>query len=450
MALRQSGISLLGEVPWGTHFCQFYQTRNDLLDILVPYFKAGLENNEFCMWVTSDPLGPEEAKNALFSAVPDLNKYISNGQIEFLKYSEWYTKDGSFEADRVLSGWLEKMEKARARGFDGLRLTGNTFWLEREDWDSFTAYEQKVNETLYQFPILALCTYSLEKCKTTEILDVVSNHEFALIRTAGDWRLIESSEVKRTKLALEASNKELETERANLALANAELARSNKELEEFAYVASHDLQEPLRAISNYVQLIDKRYKGRLDKDADDFINFTVDGARRMQTLINDLLAYSRAGTRGKAFSPVLAGNVLQLAIRNITLTMGNAGAEITHDELPAITGDEEQLAHLFQNLFTNAIKFRKKDEPPRIHVSAEHRENEGWVFSIKDNGIGMEPKYSERIFQIFQRLHSREYEGTGIGLAICKKIVERHGGRIWVESAPGEGSIFYFTIHSGK
>jgi len=227
-----------------------------------------------------------------------------------------------------------------------------------------------------------------------------------------------------------------------------ELERSNKELEQFAYVASHDLQEPLRAISGYVQLLQKRYRGKLDKDADDFINFAVEGAHRMQNLINDLLDFSRVGTTGKPLTRTESARALGAALRNMAADIEETRAVITTHDLPLVLADEGQLVQVFQNLLSNAIKFRKKDGPPRIHVSAEHRKNEGWVFSVRDNGIGMEPKYSDKVFQIFQRLQ-REYGGTGIGLAICKKIVERHGGRIWVESAPGEGSTFYFTLKKG-
>lgn len=254
---------------------------------------------------------------------------------------------------------------------------------------------------------------------------------------------LQSITVSRDDLAREVEERKRIEGRLREALEG--LEASNKDLEQFAYVASHDLQEPLRMVSSYVQLLGRRYKGKLDRDADEFIAFAVDGALRMQGLINDLLTYSRVSTRGKPFGPVDCNRVIGEATDNLRLSIRESGAIVTHDPLPTIRADSAQMAQLFQNLIGNALKFRG-GQPPRVHAAAEEKEEE-WVFRVRDNGIGIEPRFFERIFLVFQRLHGGgEYPGTGIGLAVCKRIVERHGGRIWVESRPGEGSTFYFTI----
>jgi PAS domain S-box-containing protein len=224
-----------------------------------------------------------------------------------------------------------------------------------------------------------------------------------------------------------------------------ELGRSNTELEQFAYVASHDLQEPLRMVSSYTQLLARRYKGKLDADADEFIAFAVDGALRMKRLLNDLLAYSRVSTRGHPLRSISSEAVLDQTLANLQVAITESQATITHDPLPIVLADQTQLLQLFQNLIANALKFRA-EQPPEVHISAEARGRE-WLFSIRDNGIGIDPQFADRIFVIFQRLHNQaDYPGTGIGLAICKRIVERHAGRIWVESQPGQGATFYFTL----
>jgi len=223
------------------------------------------------------------------------------------------------------------------------------------------------------------------------------------------------------------------------------LSRSNKDLEQFAYVASHDLQEPLRAVSGFVELLKRNLEKSLDEKTSEYMNFSIDGAKRMQSLINGLLEYSRVGTQGKKPQKVNSKEAFDEALARLQAGIEESGAKITADDLPVIYFDDQQLARLFQNLIGNAIKFRS-DQTPQIHVSAVHQDA-AWRFAIRDNGIGIEPQYAERIFMIFQRLHTRKtYAGTGIGLSICKKIVERHGGKIWVESVPGSGSTFYFTV----
>jgi PAS domain S-box-containing protein len=268
--------------------------------------------------------------------------------------------------------------------------------------------------------------------KDGEIIDVdisvtyhpdMGGRKFAFIRDTSEYRQLIEELRRRTE----------------------ELARSNAELEQFAYVASHDLQEPLRMVASYIQLLSRRYAGKLDQDADEFIGYAVDGVKRMQQLISDLLAYSRVGTRGKAFEPSAIDEVLAQVLRSMQFTIEDHNARITHDPLPILPVDPTQIGQLFQNLIGNGVKFCDKVQP-HIHISAEE-DGDFWRFGIKDNGIGIDPQHFERIFAIFQRLHSQdEYSGTGIGLAICKRIVQRHHGRIWLDSQPGQGTTFYFTL----
>jgi PAS domain S-box-containing protein len=236
---------------------------------------------------------------------------------------------------------------------------------------------------------------------------------------------------------------------AHLLQTLAELNRSNDELGQFAYIASHDLQEPLRMVASYTQLLSKRYAGKLDADADEFIAFAVDGANRMQRLIQDLLAYSRVGTKGRELAETSSEDALEHALMNLGGAIAESGALVTHDPLPSVLADESQLVQLFQNLVGNAIKYQSPGVP-KIHVSSSKADHTKWMFSVKDNGLGIEPQYFDKIFGMFQRLHRREeFEGTGIGLAICKKIVERHGSSISIESTPGQGSTFRFALSEG-
>jgi len=239
-----------------------------------------------------------------------------------------------------------------------------------------------------------------------------------------------------------------EAAREELVIRSAELARSNEDLEQFAYVASHDLSEPLRKVSNFCQLLERQYSAQLDDKARQYIDFAVDGAKRMQDLINDLLEFSRVGRTTEGFVQVDTGAAMAQTTADLHEMITASGAEISHDRLPTVWGNQTLLAALFANLVGNSLKYRGA-EPPRVTVSAE-ASPEGWLFTVADNGIGIDPQYTERIFAIFQRLHLRdEYGGTGIGLALCRKIVEFHGGRIWLSSAGGPGATFRFTIPKG-
>ncbi len=238
---------------------------------------------------------------------------------------------------------------------------------------------------------------------------------------------------------------ELKEAKKVLELKLEELTRSNEELEQFAYISSHDLQEPLRMIASYLQLLERKYKGKLDAKADKYINFSVDGATRMQNLIDDLLAFSRVTTQAQEFELTDLESIYNEVTSNLEVSIQENNAIITHDHLPVVMADKTQISQVFQNLLSNAIKFRSLDQP-EINISVK-KDDKQFLFAVSDNGIGIDPKHSDRIFEVFKRLHKkRDYPGTGIGLAICKKIIERHGGRIWVESELGKGSIFYFTL----
>ncbi|WP_373309964.1 sensor histidine kinase [Cellulomonas chitinilytica] len=262
-----------------------------------------------------------------------------------------------------------------------------------------------------------------------------------------------AADVESMRVALVAQVQAHEASRAEIAAAHEqlteqaeELRRSNRDLEQFAYVASHDLQEPLRKVASFTQLLQKRYGGQLDERADQYIDFAVDGAKRMQRLIQDLLGFSRVGRVGGEVTDVDLGSALRGAIDNLEEAIAEAGAEVTRDELPVVRGEAALLVQLFQNLVGNAVKFRHPDRAPRVHLSAQ-RVDDAWQLECRDNGIGIDAQYADRVFVIFQRLHAKDvYEGTGIGLALCKKIVEFHGGRIWIESHDGEGTSIRWTL----
>lgn len=816
--LRKTGINIIGDVPWGTHFCQFYKTKKDLLDILVPYFRTGLKNNEFCMWVTSEPLEEEEVQKAMKKALPRFFRYLKSGQIEIIPHTKWYLKGGRFNSQRVLNGWVDKLNQALAQGYEGLRLTGNTFWLEKKDWKKFADYEEEIHNVIGQYRMIALCTYSLDRCEANEAIDVVRNHQFALIKRERKWERIESfereraeeeyktiirtamdgfwitdmqgrfldvndaycqligysrdellgmkihdveamerpeetdqhirelkkvgsgrfetrhrckdgrimdievsvnyigiaggrlfvflrdvterkraeefvaqlasfpemnpnpivevdiagiihylnpaakrlfpdlqikglqhswlvdlkslaatfkgkrktSHVREVKIdnvwyeqalysfgesrhiriygrditerkemegALRRSREELEIrveERtAQLGKANEKLqaeiierkrvegdlraaslyARSlieasldplvtisadgkimdvnratelvtgvardhligsdfsdyftepdrarkgyeevfskgsvtdyplailhtsghvtevlynatvyrneagevqgifaaardvtelrraeeklktymvklewsNRELQDFAFVASHDLQEPLRKIQAFGDQLKTKYIDSLGDEGCDYLERMQSAAKRMQALIQDLLNYSRVTTKAEPFSPVDLSSLIQEVVTDLEMRIEKARGRVEVENLSNLEADPNQMRQLFQNLISNALKFRREEKPViRVYGQQKSSGEARYQIFVEDNGIGFDEKYLDRIFVPFQRLHGRGiYEGTGIGLAICRKIVERHGGSITAKSTPGKGSTFIVTL----
>jgi signal transduction histidine kinase len=321
--------------------------------------------------------------------------------------------------------------------------------LEEPDWDIvITDYKLPgfdaptalaiLQQTGLDLPFLVVSGHIGEE--TAVALMKAGAHDYLMKNNLARLAPVVKRELGQARMRRERSRAEKELERGVR-----DLARSNAELEQFAYVVSHDLQEPLRMVASYVQLLEERYKDQLDSNAREFIAYAVDGATRMKQMITDLLAYSRVGKNAKEIVAVACEAALGQACADLRASITEAAAEISHGPLPTVLGNADQFTHLFQNLVGNAIKFRSQ-APPRIHVSAELNEQE-WVFSVRDNGIGLDTQFADRIFMVFQRLHRREdYPGTGIGLAIARKIVEHRGGRIWVESEPGQGATFHFTV----
>ena len=433
-SLRKTGIDIVGDVPWGTHFCMFYNSKDDLLDILIPYFRAGLENGEFCMWITSWPLTKTAAANAIRKAIAGFDDYVRKGQIEILAHDEWYVHDGIFDSDRVLRGWVEKLDKASGLGFGGLRLTGNTFWLEKENWQDFMVYEDAVNSVIGNYRMLALCTYSMDRCGAAEVLDVAQSHQFVLANRHNKWTMIENAEIQKTKEALN--------------MRTAELEMLNAELEALTYTISHDLKTPLRAIDGFAGMILKDIGDGLDRETLRKLNVIRTNAEKMSQLLDELLNLSRTGRAGVTLSRV----DMRLLVRDVwqELRAGNPGRdlELKLHELPPAMADNALMRQVLSNLLGNAVKFTRNREHAEIEVSSSICDGFN-AYCIRDNGAGFDMRYYERLFEVFRRLHSeKEFEGTGVGLAIVKKIIQKHGGTIWAEGKPGEGSAFYFTIPS--
>lgn len=375
-----------------------------------------------------------------------------------LKQTEKALKDVRDNLEEQVKERTKELYNERQRLFDILESLPVMIILLSPDYHvkfANRAFREKFGEShgrrCYEY-----CYGSTEPCKFCESLKPLKTgqpHHWQF--TGLDGSVIDAydfpfTDIDGSQLVLEMdidiTEQKHNEEELNMAIE--ELKRSNEELQQFAYVSSHDLQEPLRTIASFSQLLERRYKGRLDSDADEFIDFIVEAAVRMKAQIEGLLEYSRVGTKGREFQAVNMDEILTKTIYNLNASIKESNAEITVDELPNVTGDGEQLQRVFQNLLSNAIRFRKCEEPLKIHISANKDiYDKEYVFSVQDNGIGIEEQYSERIFTIFRRLHTRDvYKGTGIGLSIVKRIIERHGGRIWVESEFGVGSTFYFTI----
>jgi signal transduction histidine kinase len=433
---RDSGIPCVGTLPFGTHFCQFYRTREDLADTLVSYFEAGLRNGEACMWVTSDPLPAHDARELMAKAVPGFQDFLASGQIEILGHDQWYLENGQ-SAEGVLRGWLERERRALDRGYQGLRLTGNTFWLERGSWADFMDYEAEVNSTFSRFRIIGLCTYCLDRCRADDVIDVCRHHQFALARRQGEWELLESASLKIAKDDLKRLNEELEQ---RVAERTAVLENTLRGRDEFLAMLAHELRNPLAPIRNATQVM--RQLGSGDQSAVWARDVIERQVHQLSHLVDDLLDVSRI-TRGRIRldrREVDLATVLAQALETSRPLIDSRGHALTVTLPPEplfLDVDLTRISQAVANLLNNAAKYM--EEGGQIWLTAE-REGEEAVIRVRDRGVGIPPEMLSRVFELFTQLDrslDRSEGGLGVGLALVRGLVELHGGSV---EALSEGS----------
>jgi C4-dicarboxylate-specific signal transduction histidine kinase len=473
MQLRKSGIGVVGDVPWGTHFCMFYETKEDLLDMLVPYFKAGLENKELCLWVVSEPLTEEEAENALQEAVPEFDRYLADFSIEIREGRRFYLSGNKPDLGRVFRTWEEKTDSALDRGYAGFRLSGSTAWLERDNWKVFSDYENQVNNSIGRWRMTALCTYPLTGTTATEIFDVTGSHQFAIARRNGNWEVVETSELKQAKSEIKRLNDELEQrviertrqlaavneemgkemierQRAEEALqeAQAELAHVTRVLAMGEMVASiaHEVNQPLTGVVTNGNFALRELVNRapnLEKLREAIAEIVEDGTRA-SAVISRIHALLKKDTSQRVELDINeAIQEVAILVRNearrhrVALRLNLAA------DLPLVLGDRVQLQQVLINLAMNGIDaMGTRTGRPRELIITSARNADGLLVRVQDSGTGIDPDKADRIFEPF---FTTKPLGIGMGLSISRSIIESHGGRLWTVPLT-QGALFQFTL----
>jgi signal transduction histidine kinase len=413
--VRESGIDVLGSVVWGTHACLFYRTKEDLINILVPYFKAGLENNEFCMWITSDPLDPAEAKKALKNAMPDFDKYLTKGQIEILPHDHWYLDKGVFDRQRVMKGWMDKLNLALNNGYAGARVSGNTTWLNEEFWGSFIEYEHQLNETIDRLPIIAVCTYCLDGCGTSEIVDVANNHQLAIIEKEGRWKLAKNAERKLSEERAREYQAQLKSLASQLTLAE------ERERRRITTVLHATIGQSI-AISK-IELdalrhsVSPRDPGQVLKEVSDSLGKDIDNIRSLTFDLSFPILYELG------FETAVAAWLVD----RIQEKQGIA-TEFEDDEQPKPLDDDVR-AFLFRDVRELLINVVKHAQAKKVKVSIRKVGNEMHV-SVEDDGVGFDPA----------EVAAKAVKAGGFGLFSIRERLEQLGGHLEIESAPGRGT----------
>jgi signal transduction histidine kinase len=473
--LRQTGIGVVGDVPWGTHFFLFHETKEDLIDACVPYFEAGLASRELCIWGIADPLTEEEVRYCLKHAIPGFEEHFENRDIEIVRGREWYMTGDDLDLEKVTKGWKQKMDRALNGGYAGLRLSADTAWLEKRDWKEFCEYEKEVNDSIVNAPMLALCTYPLPGSAAAEILDVTRTHQFAIARRNKGWEVVETSELKQAKAEilrlnndlerrvlertseLMAANEELrqqmtERQRAEAALraSQAEVAHITRvtAMGELAASIAHEVTQPLTGIVTNGNACLHWLAGETPniQKARATVQRIIRDSNRACDVIHDIRTLVKKAPPYQ--EPV---DLNDLIYRTLTLANG----EMTRNQvelqtelavgLPSVLGDRVQLQQVLLNLIMNAIEAMSSMSGRRsLMIRSELRDPESVAVAVRDSGVGIDPQKAERLFDAF---FTTKPQGMGMGLSICRNVISAHGGHLSnANNAESQGATFEFTL----
>jgi C4-dicarboxylate-specific signal transduction histidine kinase len=463
--MEKTGIDVVGDmVAWGAHFCLFYETKEDLLDTVISYCKSGLESDEYCMWIVAEPLKIEEARDALKDAVPNLDRHLADSRIEIASAGDWFLQGGTFDGKRVTDGWYEKLAGISARGYAGMRVTGDTTWLTKKDWSHFCDYEDGLNEVIGNRRLAVLCTYPLAACGAPQILDVVRTHQFVLARRHGSWDVVETAALKRAKAEIKLRNEELEQHvvertsqlmKASEALreAQTELAHVNRvaTMGQLAASIAHEVKQPLAAVvTNAAAGLRwlSRQPPNVEEARNAFSRAISDGNRasevigRIRELMTNTPPQKDALEINEAIREIIA------LIHGEALKNGVSMQTQLAEGLPVIQGDRVQLQQVMLNLIINAIQAMSgvRERSRELLIGTREYASNGVLVEVRDSGPGLSPESVDRVFEAF---YTTKPGGMGMGLSVCRSIVEAHGGRIWASRTPGLGATFQFTVPVG-
>jgi signal transduction histidine kinase len=452
--LRKTGLDVLGERPWGTHFCVFYETNDDLVEMLIPYFKAGIENREFCFWVLADDLTEDDARSALSRALPRSDRHLIEKNIEFLGSEECYLKGGAFNLDRVTAEWGERLNRALAAGYEGIRVSGYAGWLQTREWPDFWKYEGSLNKSIIDLPMIVLCTYPLTGSSGSDILDVAHTHQCAVSRRSGNWEVIETAALKEAKEEIERLNEELEQrviERTReLTAAQGELARVERltTMGRLAASITHEIAQPLSAMVTNANTCLRWLTNPipdLNEARETVRDVVADGERAAEIFRSIRSLVQRAEPRMATLDiNTVIEEVLVLARGELQKQDVLVRADLKAT-LPRLRGDRVQLQQVLLNLVTNAIQAMSSvtNRPRVLTIRSQLCERDDVLVEVEDSGIGLDPN---SIDQIFESMFTTKPDGMGMGLSISKSIVAAHGGRLWASQTDHFGAIFGMVL----